>query len=116
MLHITPLGIPVLTWAGIGYVTGFCALVSFLVPVAHALASYALDNSKRAQERRRRELPEIARLKIAQLSQRVLEAEDLVRVLEAENAKLRGLCAADRNFHRAHDIRVRAVETGRDAG
>lgn len=56
MLHITPLGIPILTWAGIGYITGFCALVSFLVPVAHALATYALDNSPRAQERRRPEL------------------------------------------------------------
>ena len=112
-LYVTPQGIPILTWAGLGYLAGFLALIAFIVPIVHALASWAISNSKRAQARRATELPEVARRRIASLSQRVLEAEDRVRALEAENAQLRELNAVRRNFDRNQDGRIRFVETGR---
>jgi len=113
MIYLTPLGIPILTWRAVGYLAGFFALISFLVPFVHALARYALDNTKRAQARRAAEIPELARRRMAALSQRALEAEDRARVLEAENAELRQLNAVRRNFDRNQDGRIRYVETGR---
>jgi ABC-type multidrug transport system fused ATPase/permease subunit len=115
-LYVTPQGIPILTWVGLGYLAGFLALIAFIVPIVHALASWAISNSKRAQARRATELPEVARRRIASLSQRVLEAEDRARVLEAENAEYRRLNAAVRNFNHCQEGRVRFVETGRAAG
>ena len=113
MLYLTPQGIPILTWAGLGYIVAFLTVISFLVPIVHALARYALDNTKRAQARRAAEIPELARRRMAALSQRALEAEDRARVLEAENAELRQLNAVRRNFDRNQDGRIRYVETGR---
>lgn len=115
MLHVTPIGIPILTWAGVGYLTGILVLVAFTVPIIHALASWAISNSKRAQARREAELPEVARRRIAALSQRALEAEDRARVLEAECAELKRLNAARRNFERCQEGRIRFVESGRAA-
>ncbi|MCX7031136.1 MAG: hypothetical protein NTU62_13600 [Spirochaetes bacterium] len=113
MLYLTPLGIPILTWNGLGILAGLFFLVGLLAPVAHALTSWAISNSKRAQARRAAEIPEIARRRIAALSQRALEAEDRVRVLEAENAEFRELNAARRNFEHCQNGRVRFIETGR---
>jgi hypothetical protein len=113
VLYLTPLGIPILTWNGLGILAGLFVLIGLLAPIAHALTSWAISNTKRAQARRAVELPEIARRHISALSQRALEAEDRVRVLEAENAELRQLNAVRRNFDRNQDGRVRFVETGR---
>jgi hypothetical protein len=113
MIYLTPLGIPILTWTGVLYVTGVCVVLGLLAPIAFSLANWAIANSKRGQARRAAELPEVARRRIASLSQRALEAEDRVRVLGAENAELRRLNAARRNFEHCQDGRVRFVETGR---
>ena len=114
-LHITPLGIPLLTWAGLGYIVAFLIVICLLVPILHALTSWAISNGKRAQARRAAELPEIARRRIAALSQRALEAEDRAHVLEAENEGLKQLNAARRNFEHCQEGRIRYVETGRAA-
>lgn len=114
-MHITPQGIPLLAWGAVLWLTAFFVLLGLLAPIVHALTSWAISNSKRAQARRAAEIPEIARRRIASLSQRALEAEDRMHVLEAENAELRQLNAVRRNFDRNQDGRIRYVETGRAA-
>jgi hypothetical protein len=113
VIYLTPQGIPILTWRGLGYLVAFLVFIAYTVPIVHALASWAISNTKRAQARRALELPDVARRRIAALSQRALEAEDRARVLEAENAEYRRLNAAARNFNHCQDGRVRFVETGR---
>ena len=82
MLHITPLGIPIVTWAGMGWL----ALVFFLCGIAGALVVpfvvNALDNTRGARARKAAATPAEALRKIGELSTRLVDSEDRRKTLE----------------------------------
>lgn len=109
MVHITPLGVPIVTWEGIRILGAFCLVLGIVGSLVVPLFLHLLDHTKAARARRAREYPAEARRRIGELSDRLLKAQEHAAGLEKENAELRGLSAERRQFNRDHDARVSAA-------
>lgn len=113
MIYLTPMGVPILTWAGLGWLALLfftCGIVgSLIVP----FVVNALDNTKGARARRALAIPAEAQRVI----DRLYRERDESRIGEAEakkeNAQLRRLGQERIQGDRYWDSRARAVIAGK---
>ena len=109
MVHITPLGLLIVTWKGIWILGAFCLVLGIIGSLVVPLFLHLLEHTKVAKARRAREYPAEAQRRIGELSARLVQEQDRSVKLEQENAELRRLNLERHQFNRDHDARVSAA-------
>jgi len=100
MFYLTPLGVVIVTWGGWFRIALFLLVYAVLIMYGFALMLRRLDNTRKARERRSREMPAEARARIGELAAALVEEQKACKALRSENGRMLSFLAEESNHGR----------------